>query len=212
MTKIRDITVPFSPGLPLWPGDPAPVVTVMKSMEGGYRCNVTRIDTGVHFGSHLDAPCHFIEGAKGVDALDLDVLVGECIVAYIPDAIDITPDHLKALDLPDGVTRLLLKTRNSDFWNMPEHEFRKDYSALTADSAKWVADRGIRLIGIDYLSIQLFADEVSTTHHVLLGNEIIVVEGLDLRAVEPGAWRLTCLPMKIKGADGAPVRAILEEL
>lgn len=209
MTDIIDITVPFSTDLPLWPGDPAPSMEYMKCMSGGYRCNVTRLSTGVHFGTHLDAPCHFIEGTKGVDALDLDILVGECIVAEIPDVMEITPAHLEALDLPQDTTRLLLKTRNSALWDQPHHEFDTSYAALTAEAAQWVVDHGIKLIGIDYLSIQLFADEVSTTHLVLLGAEVIIVEALDLRAAEPGTYTLTCLPMKLVGADGAPVRAIL---
>lgn len=209
MTQIWDITVPYRTDLPLWPGDPAPSMTMMKCQEEGYRCNVTRLDAGMHFGTHLDAPVHFIEGAKGVDELDLNVLVGPCTVTHIPDVTEITPDHLAALDLPAGTTRLLLKTKNSAFWETPNHEFRKDFAALTADAARWVVDRGIRLIGIDYLSIQLFADADSTTHHVLLGAEVIIVEGLDLRAVSSGAYQLTCLPMNLVAADGAPVRAIL---
>jgi arylformamidase len=209
---IFDITVPFSPEGPLWPNDPAPNISMMKSIEGGYRCNVTRLDTGVHFGTHLDAPCHFIEGGKAVEDLDLSVLVGPCLVAEVPEVQQITPAHLDALDVPAGTDRLLLKTRNSAFWDDPNHSFRTDFTALTAEAAQWVVDRGIRLIGIDYLSIQLFDDKVSTTHLVLLGAEVIIVEGLDLRAVSPGAYNLTCLPMKLAGADGAPVRAILTQM
>jgi arylformamidase len=209
--RIFDITVPFRPDGPLWPNDPPPEVSLMKSVEGGYRCNVTRLSTGVHFGTHLDAPCHFIEGGKAVEGLDLAVLVGPCVVAEVPEVKEITPVHLDALGLETGTERLILKTRNSAFWDNPSHEFRTDFTALTAEAAQWVVDRGIRLIGIDYLSIQLFDDAVSTTHLVLLGAEVIIVEGLDLRAVAPGAYRLTCLPMKLKGADGAPVRAILSE-
>lgn len=211
MSRIWDITVPFRTDLPLWPGDPPPRMSLMKSMQGGYRCNVTRLETGVHFGTHLDAPCHFIEGGKGVDALPLEILVGPCVVAEIPDVAEIAPAHLDALNLPAGTTRLLLKTRNSALWERPDHAFDEAFAALTADAARWVVERGIRLIGIDYLSIQLFADPVSTTHLVLLGAEVVIVEGLDLRAVSPGAYRLTCLPMKLAGADGAPVRAILTE-
>jgi len=207
--KIWDITVAFRTDLPLWPGDPPPKTTLMKSMAGGYRCNVTRLDTGVHFGTHLDAPCHFIEGGKGVDELALDVLVGRCTVAEVPDVAEIAPAHLEALRLARGTTRLLLKTRNSALWDRPNHDFVKDFAAITPDAARWIVDRGIMLIGIDYLSIQLFADAVSTTHLVLLGAEVIIVEGLDLRAVSPGEYNLTCLPMKLAGADGAPVRAIL---
>lgn len=209
MTDILDITVPYGTDLPLWPGDPAPQMSLMKSMSGGYRCNVTRLDTGLHFGTHLDAPCHFIEGGKAVEDLDLNVLVGPCVVAHVPGVRDIAVDHLEALDIPDGTVRLLLRTDNSALWETPGHPFYEDYAALTAGAAQWVVDRGIRLIGIDYLSIQLFADAASTTHVVLLGAEVIIVEGLDLRAVASGAYSLTCLPMKIAGADGAPVRAIL---
>jgi arylformamidase len=210
--KFWDITVAFRTDLPLWPGDPAPKTSLMKSQAGGYRCNVTRLDTGVHFGTHLDAPCHFIEGGKGVDELPLDVLVGPCTVAGVPEVMEITPAHLDALNLRPDVTRLLLKTRNSALWDRPDHEFARDYAAITADAARWLVDRGMKLVGIDYLSIQLFADPVSTTHIVLLGAEVIIVEGLDLRAVAPGDYQLTCLPMKLAGADGAPVRAILTAL
>ena len=209
MAQIWDITVPFRTDLPLWPGDPPPSMTLMKAQAAGARSNVTRLDTGVHFGTHLDAPVHFIEGGKGVDELALDDLVGPCVVGAVPEVNEITPAHLDALGLPTGTTRLLLKTRNSALWNQPDHAFFEDFAALTPAAAQWVVDRGIRLIGIDYLSIQRFADAVSTTHLVLLGAEVVIVEGLDLRAVEPGDYELTCLPINLAGADGAPVRAIL---
>jgi arylformamidase len=130
-------------------------------------------------------------------------------VGEVPEIGEITPAHLAALGLPAGTVRLLLKTRNSALWDRPDHKFFEDFAALTPDAAQWVVDRGIRLIGIDYLSIQRFADAVSTTHLVLLGAEVIIVEGLDLREVAPGEYQLTCLPMKLADADGAPVRAIL---
>ena len=144
-----------------------------------------------------------------MDRLDLGTLVGPCVVGEVPEVGEITPAHLEALGLPAGTVRLLLKTRNSALWDRPDHPFFEDYAALTPDAARWVVDHGIRLIGIDYLSIQRFADAVSTTHLVLLGAEVIIVEGLDLREVAPGAYQLTCLPMKLADADGAPVRAIL---
>jgi arylformamidase len=209
--KIIDITVPFSTGLPLWPGDPAPSMDYMKCMAGGYRCNVTKLETGVHFGTHLDAPCHFIEGKKGVDELDLNVLVGTCTLIEIPDVQKIQVADLEACNIKKGTERLLIKTYNSDYWSQPAHEFRRDYSAITADAAAWIVDFGIKLIGIDYLSIQLFDDQVSTTHLVLLDAEVIIVEALDLRFAKPGNYKLTCLPMKLVGADGAPVRALIEK-
>ena len=119
MNKIKDITVAFRPDLPLWPGDPAPSLSLMKSQEGGYRCNVTRLDTGVHFGTHLDAPCHFIEGGKAVEELDLNLLVGTCFVDKIFGVLEITPRHLDALHIPDGTKRLLLRTDNSALWDKP---------------------------------------------------------------------------------------------
>ena len=183
----------------------------MKCMAGGYRCNVTRLETGVHFGTHLDAPCHFIEGKKGVDELDLNVLVGTCTLIEIPDVQKIQVADLEACNIKKGTERLLIKTYNSDYWSQPGHEFRKDYSAITADAAAWIVDFGIKLIGIDYLSIQLFDDQVSTTHLVLLDAEVIIVEALDLRFAKPGNYKLTCLPMKLVGADGAPVRALIEK-
>ena len=210
MTKARDITVPFRTDLPLWPGDPPPRLSLMKSMEGGYRCNVTRIDTGVHFGTHLDAPSHFIEGGSTVEEIALDVLMGPCLVVEIEEAPAITPEHLNALDIPLDTRRLLFKTRNSRLWDNPAHGFFEDYTALTADAARWVVDHGIELVGIDYLSIQLFRDAVSTTHIVLLESKVVIVEGLDLRDIESGPYELICLPMKIAGSDGAPVRAILK--
>ena len=153
MSAIKDITVAFRSSLPPWPGDPAPSVSRIRSIAGGHRCNVTRIDTGVHFGTHLDAPCHFIEGAEAVEDLDLDVLVGPCHVAEVPDRTEITPADLDQAQIPPDTRRLLLRTDNSELWKRPDHAFVEDYAALTADAAQWVVERGIRLIGIDYLSI-----------------------------------------------------------
>ena len=209
MREIKDITLAFRSDLPLWPGDPVPIVSLMKSQEGGDPCNVTRLDTGVHFGTHLDAPSHFIRGGKAVEELNLDLLIGPCFVGEILGVKEITPKHLETLSIPSGTKRLLIKTDNSARWNNPKHQFDQEYVALTATAAQWVVDKGIGLIGIDYLSIQLFADVESTTHLVLLGAEVIIVEGLDLREISSGSYNLICLPMKIAGADGAPVRAVL---
>ena len=206
MGKIIDITVPFSTDLPLWPGDPAPSMDYMKCMAGGYRCNVTRLETGVHFGTHLDAPCHFIEGKKVVDELDLNVLVGTCTLIEIPDVQKIEVADLEACNIKKGTERLLIKTYNSHYWSQPAHEFRKDYSAITADAAAWMVDFGIKLIGIDYLSIHLLMISVYNSPS-FAGRGGYNCRALDLRFAEPGNYRLTCLPMKLVGADGAPVRA-----
>lgn len=209
MTRIIDITVAVSPQLPSWPGEPKLTTSLLRDMSQGHSCNVSRIEGGVHTGTHLDAPCHFVAGGIGVDRLALDALIGPVRVAHFPDADAIDAAMLDGLALPAGTARLLLKTRNSELWNDPGHDFRKDYVALTPDAAQWIVGRGIRLVGIDYLSIERFAEPGHRTHTILLGAGVIAVEGLDLRQVAPGDYDLYCLPLKLAGADGAPVRAVL---
>tara|TARA_B100000886_G_scaffold285769_1_gene210260 strand:- start:340 stop:978 length:639 start_codon:yes stop_codon:yes gene_type:complete len=212
MPEMIDITVPYTVDLPLWPGDPKPRMDFIKCISNGSRCNVSRIEAGVHFGTHLDAPCHFIEGGKSVDELDLAVLVGECILIEVSDVQAITTQHLQNAAIPPGTERLLIKTKNSQLWANPKHKFKRDFAAITPDAAKWIVENKIKLIGIDYLSVQLFNDRVSTTHLVLLKAETVIVEALDLRLPAPGKYKITCLPLKLVGADGAPVRAFLETI
>ena len=211
MKRIWDITLPVSPRLPSWPGDPGTTLKRVKDMDRGDTANVSRLDTSVHFGTHLDAPVHFINGAGAVEDLSLEVLMGPATVAEFPDAAAITPRMLDGLNLAPGVERLLLKTRNSDLWNRPDHPFHEDFVALMPPAATWLVERNIRLVGIDYLSIQAYHDPDDTTHLVLLGAGVIIVEGLDLRAVSAGNYNLTCLPMKLAGSDGAPARVVLTE-
>lgn len=209
MKRIIDITLAVSPQLPSWPGEPKLTTSLLRDMSQGHSCNVSRIEGGVHTGTHLDAPRHFIADGIGVDRLALDALIGPARVAHFPDADAIDAAMLAALALPAGTVRLLLKTRNSELWNDPGHDFRKDYVALTPDAAQWVVERGIRLIGIDYLSIERFSEPGHRTHKILLGAGVIAVEGLDLRQADAGDYELYCLPLKLAGADGAPVRAVL---
>jgi arylformamidase len=212
MKKYWDITLPVSPQLPSWPGDPGTTLKRVKDMDAGDANNVSRIDSSVHFGTHLDAPVHFINGAGAVEDLPLEVLIGPATVAaFADDVAAITPQALDGLGLAPSVTRLLLKTRNSDLWNRPDHQFYRDYVALTPAAAEWMVQRDIRLVGIDYLSIQAFHDPDNATHLTLLGAGVIIVEGLDLRAVPAGQYEFTCLPMKLAGSDGAPVRAVLTD-
>ena len=209
MPVIHDVTLTFSPDLPCWPGDPAPTVERINSIEDGASCNVTRLDSHVHFGTHVDAPVHFVDGAADVTTMPLDVLLGPAVVVDLPDADAVTAEILDGLDLDAGVQRLLFKTRNSDLWNDPAQGFRTDYVALTPDAARWVVDRDIRLVGVDYLSVERFGEPGHATHHVLLEAAVIIVEGLDLRGIDGGTYGLVCLPMKIAGADGAPARVVL---
>ncbi len=210
--RIHDITLTLSPEVPGWPGLPAPTLERIRSIEEGGANNLSRLDTHVHFGTHVDAPLHFERDGYGMDHVSLDTLLGPCAVAYLPEVAEITPADLDGLDLPADTTRLIIRTRNSELWNDFSQGFRKDYVALTPDAARWVVERGIRLFGIDYFSIERFEEPGRVTHHALLGAEVILVEGLDLRGIEPGTYELICMPLKLKDCDGAPARVALREL
>lgn len=209
-TERHDLTLPFGLAVPAWPGEPRPRLTRLSDMDKGDICNVTHLDFAVHYGTHLDAPIHFIRDGADVASLSLDVLMGPCVVARLPDAVhEIGPMELEGLAIPPGCERLLLATRNSALWNTPDHAFFEDFTAFTPDGARWLVERGIRLVGIDYLSVQRFADTEPTTHRILLGAGIVAVEGLDMRGIEPGEYDLACLPLKLIGADGSPCRVVL---
>jgi arylformamidase len=161
-------------------------------------------------GTHVDAPFHFISGGDPVEAMPLDVLMGPAVVTYLPEVAAVTATDLEALDLPAGVQRLLLRTRNSKLWTTGVEEFQPDFVALTVDAAQWVVQRGIRLLGVDYLSVQRF-DDGPEVHQILLEARVVIVEGLNLAGVEPGEYELICLPLKLTGAEGAPARAVLRK-
>jgi arylformamidase len=180
-------------------------------MDEGDAFNVSRLDCNLHTGTHVDAPSHFLQNGTTVEQLPLDVLVGPSYVAHLPDAEDITAGNLTDLNLPSGIERLLLRTRNSELWATNTNKFKKDFAALTYDAAQWIVDRGIRLIGVDYLSVQRYRDD-ARTHQILLGADTIALEGLNLSNVESGFYELICLPLMLVGAEASPVRAILRQL
>ncbi len=207
--KIYDITLPIFPGMPIWPGDPALVLERVESMDDGAQVNVSRLACSVHTGTHVDAPHHFLNDGRTVESLPLDVLTGPAWVAALPlDADLVTAPVLEAASIPAGTTRLLLKTRNSEIWRRGEMHFQEDFVAVSPDGAEWLLAHGIRLIGVDYLSVAPFQDS-DPTHHILLRAGVVILEGVDLSVVEPGAYDLYCLPLKLVGSDGAPARAIL---
>jgi arylformamidase len=205
--RIIDISVPIRPGMIVYEGDPDVYFERVKSIAVGASANVSRLDFGVHTGTHIDAPVHFIDGAAGAETLPLDALIGPVTVI---DATGIT-DHIDAttlagLNVPAGAERVIFKTRNSDLWS--KGRFSPDFLALKEDAAEALAARGVRLVGIDYLSIGPKGNGVAT-HVALLRKGIVILEGLDLREVTPGAYQLACLPLLINGSDGAPARAVL---
>jgi arylformamidase len=207
--KIYDITLPITPGMPVWPGDPAVVLERVSSMDAGAHDNISRLACSVHTGTHVDAPHHFLNDHRTVDALPLDVLTGPTQVIQIPEEVDlITAAILEGAGIPPGTTRLLLKTRNSMIWQGAENGFVRDFVGVSLDGAEWLVQAGLQLVGIDYLSIAPYKKSIPT-HQALLKAGIIILEGLDLRAVSPGIYDLYCMPLKLVGSDGAPARAIL---
>lgn len=205
---IYDISLPIGPSLPVWPGDPPVRLSQPAHLDRGDEYTLTRLDISAHTGTHLDAPAHFIPRGATVEALDLEVLMGPCRVVEVTEPGHVTAAVLDALVIPRGVARLLLKTTNSRLWAEGGAAFREDFVAVTADGAQWLVDHGIRLVGVDYLSVAPF-DDGAAIHRLLLGAGVVVVEGLDLRAVAPGDYQLICLPLKIVGSEGAPARAVL---
>lgn len=208
---IHDITLTFTPDIPRFPNTPEPTLERLRKMEEGAVNNLSRLDTHVHFGTHVDAPRHFIADGTGVDAIPLDVLLGPCVVVDFPDLAEIGPEDLEAKAIAPGTTRLIVKTRNSDLWNDYAQGFRTDFVALTPAAAEWVIAHGIRLIGIDCLSIERYQEPGRVTHRSLLAAQVVLVEGLDLRGIAAGSYELVCMPLKLKDCDGAPARVALIE-
>jgi len=207
--KIYDISLPISPAMPVWPGDPPVVLEQVSSMDAGAHDNISRLGCSVHTGTHVDAPHHFLNDHRTVDALSLDVLNGPAQVVQIPEDVGlITADILEKAAIPSGTSRLLLKTCNSRLWERREKEFIKDFVGISVDGAEWLVQTGVKLVGIDYLSIAPYKKSIPT-HQVLLKPGMIILEGVDLSAVSPGIYDLYCLPLKLVGSDGAPARAIL---
>jgi arylformamidase len=209
-----DITLPVVPDLCVWPGDPRVEIAPDARIEEGDGCNTSRLAFGSHTGTHVDAPWHFFQDGAKLDEIPLDRFIGPCYVAEIPHEVRrIMPDHLDAAAIPGDTRRLLLKTANSAFWDRPHPwHFDPSYAGLGAEAAEWVVSRGIGLVGVDYLSIEPYGEDGHPAHHRLLGNGVLIIEGLDLRHVQSGAYHLTCLPLRLLRGDGAPARAILTAL
>jgi len=211
MPKIIDISVPMHSDMPIWPGSVSLQISRVKSLERGDPANISRLDCDIHTGTHVDAPLHFVRDGDSIDQISLDIFCGPAFIAALAQVDTITADDLTVLSLPKGIKRLLLKTRNSELWKKGEQDFNPNYVALTADAARWVVNQGIRLIGVDYLSVQRYQDSPET-HKILLKAKVIIVEGLNLADVTPGWYELICLPLKLVGTEGALARAVLRSV
>jgi len=206
---IFDISLAISPNLPTWPGDPGLELELFESMDKGAHANVSRISSSVHLGTHVDAPHHYLNDGRTVEQLPLDVLTGPCYVVQLPDGVEmITAEVLDRTEIPSGMKRLLFGTRNSHLWAAGETKFQTDFVAITEDGAEWLVERGVQLVGVDYLSVAPYGDS-ELTHEILLRAGVVIIEGLNLSNVMRGFYDLYCLPLKIAGCEGAPARAIL---
>ena len=206
--KLIDVTVPLDATLPTYPNNTPFSLEPIKRLSRGDSSNVSTLHMSVHSGTHVDAPRHFFDDGAGTEALALDLLMGRVRVIEVASRTGIAAEDLAGEDLSEDV-RILIKTRNSQLWGSAE--FRADYVGVTESGAQHLVAHGIKLVGVDYLSVEKFKTPGAPAHHVLLGNGTIVIEGLNLRDVEPGIYDLYCLPLRIVGSDGAPARVVLRK-
>jgi arylformamidase len=208
ITGWHDISVALDGDLPIWPGSPGVLTKLRMSIGQGDDADVTQLSIDVHSGTHVDAPRHCIDHAETLEELGLVPFIGAAVVVDTGPAKEITASLLNAAMIPEGTERLLLRTANSLQPDMYGRPFDEDYAALTLDGAEWLAARHLRLVGIDYLSIQRYS-EPPDVHRALLGAGIPILEGLRLAEVTPGPYELICLPIRLVNVEGAPARAIL---
>ncbi len=201
-----EASVPIRDGMVHWPGDPAVEVVRVSDLERGDPATVSRLSAGVHSGTHVDAPLHYVAGAAGVDQIPVDTLIGEARAVAIRDPRAVDVPELREIDPRPG-ERLLFRTRNTPrCWQTDR--FVEDFVFITPEAARLLAERRVRLVGIDYLSVGA-ADDGAATHRILLEAGVCIVEALDLSAVEPGTYEMLCLPLRLAGGDGAPARVLL---
>lgn len=203
-----DISMSIENGMISWPSDGPVKIDRVRSMEDGERLNQSRIDLSAHTGTHIDAPVHFLKDGNGIDQVSLDLLIGPAVLIHIPGVRQIGAQQLDSAGAGNGIKRLLIKTDNARL--LEKREFDKAYSYITLDGAQYLIEQGIGLVGVDYLSVAEYG-KGDAVHRELLGAGIVIIEGLDLREVEPGSYRLTALPLRIRDCDGAPARVILEK-
>ena len=204
--KLIDVSVPLDALLPTYPNNTPFTLEPIKRMARGDSSNVSTLHMSAHTGTHVDAPRHFFDEGSGTEALPLELLIGRARVIQIDSRAGVAAEDLDAIDLSDDI-RILIKTHNSRLWGSPE--FHTDYVGVTESGAKHLVEHGIKVVGVDYLSVEQFRHPGAPAHHVLLGAGTIVIEGLDLRDVDPGVYEMFCLPLRVVGSDGAPARVVL---
>jgi len=206
--RLIDVSVLLTPGMPVYPGNAEFEMVPVHRIADGHTSNHSRLAMGTHCGTHVDAPLHFFDGEPGIDQLPLDLLVGRARVIDLPHRGGITEQHLAGPGLREDI-RVLLRTPNSALWNTTDG-FHTDYTYVTEEAAKFLVEQGVKVVGVDYLSVEQFKKPGAPAHHALLGSGVIVIEGLDLSEAEAGAYEMYCLPLRIKDADGSPARVVLK--
>jgi len=202
-----DISVPLRSGMVHWPGDPVVKINRVRDAEKGDRNTLSEMCMGAHSGTHMDAPLHFVRGGAGIDQFPLDVAMGRARVIEIGDVESIIPEELELYDIRQG-ERILFKTKNSSHvWQ--KDEFVEDFVHISIEAAMLLTERGVSLVGVDYLSVGGYKRDGSEVHATLLGAGIWLIEGLDLSRVSAGEYELVCLPLRIVNGDGAPARAVV---
>lgn len=207
--KTYDISLTIFPGMTVWPDDPQVELERMSKLEDGRNSNGSRMSMSVHTGTHVDAPYHFLKDGSTVERMPLKILIGRAYIIHLADDIDlITPKELEEAEIPPRTRRVLIRTRNSKIWQKDLRTFHKDYVGISGEGAEYLVKRGVKLVGVDYLSIAPFKN-TRPTHLALLKAGVVIVEGLNLSQVSHGRYNLICLPLKLEGRDGAPARAVL---
>jgi arylformamidase len=206
--KLIDVTVPLDANLPTYPGNTPYSLEAVKRIARGDSSNVSTLHMSAHCGTHIDAPFHFFDTGSGAEGLALEMLVGRARVLEITSRKGVGAEDLAAANLSEDI-RVLIKTSNSRLWGSPE--FHQDFVGVSEAGAKYLVEHGIKVVGVDYLSVEQFKNPGAPAHHVLLGAGIIVIEGLNLRDVDPGVYEMFCLPLRVVGSDGAPARVVLRK-
>ena len=205
--KLLDVSVSLAAGIPAYPGNPDFELQPIKRIAEGGSSNVSRLVMGTHTGTHVDAPRHFFDDGAGVDVLPLDLLLGRTRVVEITRRGGIGRDDLAAAGLREDL-RVLLKTSNSALWN--GQGFHQEYTYLAEDGARYLVEQGVKVVGIDYLSVEQFKKAGAPAHRALLSHSVVIIEGLNLAEAEPGMYEMYCLPLRVAGGDGAPARVVLK--
>lgn len=203
---IYDATLPIEVGMVTFPGDPVFGLETVLKTSCGDAFNLSLLHICTHTGTHVDPPAHYIEGGASVDELPLEAFIGPGLVLGLPGVRCVDANTLRKTDL-HGRTRILFKTDNSS--RLQSRTFYEDFVHLTEDGALYLVEAGVRLVGIDYVSIERFGNVGAPVHHILLSAGVIILETLDLREVPDGLCEVYCLPLKIRHGDGAPARVLV---